>query len=518
MTSSTTSARTVPQRGTRSLRHADLSGFPAPPQPQKTSQKRRPAPVKTESPRAEAYRVALSTARQEAAAARAAARLCAEALVEQERRFGRGGGDVHEGRGLIHEGLSAEVTERLFEGARRLDGHAREETRRQEWAAREAEHATELARRGDAAAADARRARDAAASSRRDGDAAAAAAFFALREQHAAAVAGHATVAGERLEYVGQAQRAVEAAAAVAVRMKNAEDALETHRNASAEAAARHERDMAQLAADRDAAAARADALEARRPADATEKVASLERRLDDAETLCASLKELLAAKDAQTRELLESAAARPAAAAAGDLPATKGGAGAAWRRRVTLETAAMGVSLGVLDGALVVAEARGDAAAAGLEAGDVVVSVGDEDATDLEPKAAAAKVRKARDAGVRDIDFVFARRLGPREPAPESTPAADAAAAALEKSDREAALERELEGTKRALDKAAAFARSLDAKHKESLRREKVRHELVGDASSRADALEKQLVEAKMQLAQTALENGELRMQLRNS
>ncbi|KAK7233679.1 hypothetical protein SO694_00106081 [Aureococcus anophagefferens] len=177
-----------------------------------------------------------------------------------------------------------------------------------------------------------------------------------------------------------------------------------------------------------------------------------------------------------------------------------------------------MGVSLGVLDGALVVAEARGDAAAAGLEAGDVVVSVGDEDATDLEPKAAAAKVRKARDAGVRDIDFVFARRLGPREPAPESTPAADAAAAALERSDREAALERELEGTKRALDKAAAFARSLDAKHKESLRREKVRHELVGDASSRADALEKQLVEAKMQLAQTALENGELRMQLRNS
>ena len=148
---STTSARTVPpQRGTRSLRHADLSGFPAPAQPQKTSQKRRPAPVKTESPRAEAYRVALSTARQEAAAARAAARLCAEALVEQERRFGRGGGDVHEGRGLIHEGLSAEVTERLFEGARRLDGHAREETRRQEWAAREAEHATELARRGDA--------------------------------------------------------------------------------------------------------------------------------------------------------------------------------------------------------------------------------------------------------------------------------------------------------------------------------------------------------------------------------
>ena len=135
----------MPQRGTRSLRHADLSGFPAPPQPQKTSQKRRPAPVKTESPRAEAYRVALSTARQEAAAARAAARLCAEALVEQERRFGRGGGDVHEGRGLIHEGLSAEVTERLFEGARRLDGHAREETRRQEWAAREAEHAAELA-------------------------------------------------------------------------------------------------------------------------------------------------------------------------------------------------------------------------------------------------------------------------------------------------------------------------------------------------------------------------------------
>ena len=124
----------------------------------------------------------------------------------------------------------------------------------------------------------------------------------------------------------------------------------------------------------------------------------------------------------------------------------------------------------------------------------------------------------QARDAGVRDIDFVFARRLGPREPAPESTPAADAAAAALERSDREAALERELEGTKRALDKAAAFARSLDAKHKESLRREKVRHELVGDASSRADALEKQLVEAKMQLAQTALENGELRMQLRNS
>ncbi|KAH8072799.1 hypothetical protein JL721_3447 [Aureococcus anophagefferens] len=481
----TTSARTVPQRGTRSLRHADLSGFPAPAQPQKTSQKRRPAPVKTESPRAEAYRVALSTARQEAAAARAAARLCAEALVEQERRFGRGGGDVHEGRGLIHEGLSAEVTERLFEGARRLDGHAREETRRQEWAAREAEHAAELARRGDAAAADARRARDAAASSRRDGDAAPAAAFFALREQHAAAVAGHATVAGERLEYVGQAQRAVEAAAAVAVRMKAAEDALETHRNASAEAAARHERDLAQLAADRDATAARADALEARRPADATEKVASLERRLDDAETLCASLKELLAARTRRRANCWRAPRRgrrrrRPATCRRRRAARQRGGA-------ATLETASMGVSLGVLDGALVVAEARGDAAAAGLEAGDVVVSVGDEDATDLEPKA-AAKVRKARDAGVRDIDFVFARRLGPREPAPESTPAADAAAAALERSDREAALERELEGTKRALDKAAAFARSLDAKHKESLRRGSAPR-LVGDASSRADA-----------------------------
>ena len=43
------------------------------------------------------------------------------------------------------------------------------------------------------------------------------------------------------------------------------------------------------------------------------------------------------------------------------------------------------------------------------------------------------------------------------------------------------------------------------------------MRHELVGDAASRADALEKALVDAKMELAQTALENGELKMQLRS-
>ena len=218
-----------------------------------------------------------------------------------------------------------------------------------------------------------------------------------------------------------------------------------------------------------------------------------------------------------------------------------------------------MGVSLGVEGGALVVADARGSAKDAGLRAGDRVVAVGGRPAARLDPRGAAALVVAARDAGAAEIAFVVERRddqggnqsfaapsrcilspdltkctfpkaesrltelvpaLGDDGERPARSRASSAAdpPAAPAASARETALEAELAATKDALAKAAAVARTLGETHEAALARERARDARAGDASARADDLEKELVEAKMALAQTALEYGELKIKLRDA
>ena len=58
----------------------------------------------------------------------------------------------------------------------------------------------------------------------------------------------------------------------------------------------------------------------------------------------------------------------------------------------------------------------------------------------------------------------------------------------------------------------ASLFCRKLAEDCQEGTEKD----ELVGDAADRAVDLERALVDAKMSLAQTALENGELKMRLR--
>ena len=75
------------------------------------------------------------------------------------------------------------------------------------------------------------------------------------------------------------------------------------------------------------------------------------------------------------------------------------------------------------------------------------------------------------------------------------------------------AALEAELAKTKTALDSAVLAARTLGEQHDASLKREASREDLSSDAVARSEQLERELVDAKMKLAQTAMELGELRM-----
>ena len=81
------------------------------------------------------------------------------------------------------------------------------------------------------------------------------------------------------------------------------------------------------------------------------------------------------------------------------------------------------------------------------------------------------------------------------------------------DRSDREKALEAELAKTKTALDSAVLAARTLGEQHDASLKREASREDLSSDAVARSEQLERELVDAKMKLAQTAMELGELRM-----
>ena len=83
----------------------------------------------------------------------------------------------------------------------------------------------------------------------------------------------------------------------------------------------------------------------------------------------------------------------------------------------------------------------------------------------------------------------------------------------AASRSDREKALEAELAKTKAALDSAVLAARTLGEQHDASLKREASREDLSSDAVARSELLERELVDAKMKLAQTAMELGELRM-----
>ena len=70
---------------TKSLRNADLGRLAA------TTRRSKAAPAATSERREQQLRAALATARQEAASARAAARVCAEALVQAERSNGAPG-------------------------------------------------------------------------------------------------------------------------------------------------------------------------------------------------------------------------------------------------------------------------------------------------------------------------------------------------------------------------------------------------------------------------------------------
>ena len=73
--------------------------------------------------------------------------------------------------------------------------------------------------------------------------------------------------------------------------------------------------------------------------------------------------------------------------------------------------------------------------------------------------------------------------------------------------------IEAELAKTKAALETAVQAARTLGEQHDASLKREASREDLSSDAVARSEQLERELVDAKMKLAQTAMELGELRM-----
>ena len=282
---------------------------------------------------------------------------------------------------------------------------------------------------------------------------------------------------------------------------------------------------------------------------------------------LAASAADARAAVAAESR-VVRVASAQPSSM----LPATRGSELLRWRARVALDATGVGVSLKDGD-SLTLAEARDAAYEAGLRAGDVVLEINGAAATTA--TAAKAAVAQARDSGAPTVEFVVERRRpwpdveglerdlvdaktrlaqavlehGRRDAqkvsedaqgfidrealerelveaktrlaqlALENAGGGGERVAALEKelaasrSDRERALEAELAKTKTALDSAVLAARTLGEQHDASLKREASREDLSSDAVARSEQLERELVDAKMKLAQTAMELGELRM-----
>ena len=270
---------------------------------------------------------------------------------------------------------------------------------------------------------------------------------------------------------------------------------------------------------------------------------------------LAASAADARAAVAAESR-VVRVASAQPSSM----LPATRGSELLRWRARVALDATGVGVSLKDGD-SLTLAEARDAAYEAGLRAGDVVLEINGAPATTA--TAAKATVAQARDSGAPTVEFVVERRTqwpdveglerdlvdaktrlaqavlehGRRDAAKVSEDAQGfidrealerelveaktrLAQLALEnaggggdRSDREKALEAELAKTKTALDSAVLAARTLGEQHDASLKREASREDLSSDAVARSEQLERELVDAKMKLAQTAMELGELRM-----
>lgn len=281
-------------------------------------------------------------------------------------------------------------------------------------------------------------------------------------------------------------------------------------------------------------------------------------------------------AADARAAVAAESRVVRVASAQPSVMtpPATRGGEALRWRARAALDAAGVGVSLKDGDG-LVLAAARGEAYDAGLRASDVVLEVGGAVATTA--RAAASTVATARDNGAATVEFVVERRgAGPdvqglenalvdaktrlaqavlenggadtsaleRELVDAKTRLAqlalesasgDASSSPSERekslveelakakralettdaspSDRENALQDELAKTKAALETAVHAARTLGEQHDESLKREASHEDLSSDEVSRSEALVRELADAKLKLAQMAMELGELKM-----